>query len=144
MIKPQQFSLLAYTVPLAVALLGSLLVAQADAATSNAPNAAIEARYKAERAACLNGSSPQDRATCLKEAGAAREQAAKGELVQGSPDYAANALARCEKVPAADRADCKLMARGYGTKSGSVAQGAVVRELVTQTVAPAASAASAP
>src|SRR5690606_16943646 len=39
-----------------------------------------QARYERERAACTDGSSQQDRATCLKEAGAARDESRGGRL----------------------------------------------------------------
>ena len=38
------------------------------------------ARYQAERAVCQSGQSNQDRATCLKEAGAALHEAKMGRL----------------------------------------------------------------
>ncbi len=103
------------------------------------------ARYRQERAVCNSGRSNQDRATCLKEAGAALAEARRGALGAGDGDrYADNALERCKPLPEADRKDC--MARiEQGTQSGSVSGGGILRELVTREAAPtdAAPAASA-
>jgi hypothetical protein len=106
--------------------------AQSDAAV------AVEATYQNEKAACLNGSSSQDRATCLKEAGAARAQARQHTLEGGdtAADRKRNALARCGVVAPADKADCERLARGEGRRDGSVSEGAVYKELTTRTVGP--------
>ncbi len=85
-----------------------------------------------EQAACLAGNSSQPRETCLKEAAAARAEARHGKAPE--PDQAsltANALRRCERVPAADRHACQQMALGGGTASGSVEGGGVLKEYVT-------------
>ena len=105
---------------------------------------AAQATYQAERKACLEGRTSQDRATCLKEAGAALDEAKRnpGGSGEGRDQRQRNALARCEAVPAADQADCRRMARGEGTRSGSVAGGGVVKELVTTVPAAPAPAAS--
>ena len=93
--------------------------------------AAAQARNARERAACLAGETSQDRSTCLKEADAALADArrADGKLPDESPQaLAANALRRCQAVPAADRYACEQMALGRGTTSGSVAGGGVLKE----------------
>lgn len=105
-------------------------------------------RAEAERAACLDGSSHQDRATCLKEAGAAQEERRRGTLDDGQAgQYQQNALQRCQGLPAAEQADCVKRANGLGQRSGSVEGGGMIKETVTRTVgtpsvAQAASAAS--
>ena len=129
------------------ALAGLLLgigVSVASAATAPpAPtNAEIQARYERERAVCLSGKSNQDQATCLKEAGAAREEAKRGNLDVQNEHYRRNALERCKALPTDEAKDCRLRIMGAGTTSGSVRDGGVLRELVT--VEPAAPAASAP
>ena len=98
------------------------------------------ARYNRERAACTDGSSQQDRATCLKEAGAARDESRQGRLGTGSTATDANATARCNALPAKDRSDCIARINGAGTTSGSVREGGVYRELVTRMPAAPASA----
>jgi hypothetical protein len=87
-----------------------------------------EARYRSERAACENGQSAEDKATCLREAAAAREAARHGELDEGNEAYARNALARCQSQPPAERDACVRRARGEGETSGSVRSGGILRE----------------
>lgn len=102
--------------------------------TALKPGSTIEQRYQAERAACLSGSSGQERQACLREAAAARAEAQRGRLGDGhSADAAqlqANAMARCQARPEAQRAACEAMVRGEGERSGSVAAGAVIRSHV--------------
>jgi hypothetical protein len=95
-----------------------------------------EATYRYERQKCLSGRSHQDRATCLKEAGAALAEARRGRLDNGVSErqLAENRVARCAAQPEADRADCERMARGEGTVVGSVEGGGQIKELVTRQV----------
>lgn len=97
----------------------------------------VESRYSSERLACTSGGSQQDRATCLKEAGAARDEARHGRLGAGSVASESNATARCNALPAKDRDDCIARINGAGTTSGSVREGGIYRELVTTTPVPA-------
>jgi hypothetical protein len=131
---------------LVAGLLGPMALAAPPTEASGQMGA--EARYRADRAACLRGPASQDREACLREAGAvlaeARAAKRRPSPPQAEPDYAANALARCERMPERDRADCRLMMQGHGTRQGSVAEGAIMYELVTRSPVPAASAASAP
>ncbi len=100
--------------------------------------AAQQARYQQERAACLNGRSNQDRATCLKEAEAAFAEIKRGKLTDDPEANARNARQRCNALPGDDRKACLARIEGQGTTSGSVAGGGILREMVT--VEPAASA----
>jgi hypothetical protein len=121
------------------ALAGLLLsTGAALAGTPSATSAEIQARYERERAACLNGQSNQDQATCLKEAGAARDVAKRGLLDEGNPDYRRNQLDRCKALSGDEAKDCRLRMKGAGTVSGSASAGGIYREL--RTVEPAASA----
>lgn len=113
------------------------------AAATPAADRSAQATYQAERKACMEGrTTNEDRATCLKEAGAAYAEARRGRLSNNVSDEQKreNALLRCREQPASERTDCERMARGEGKVSGSVAGGAIVKELVTRTVEPAASA----
>ena len=81
----------------------------------------------------------QDKAACEREAGAARQEAARGGLTSGSASTLdANAMERCQQVPAADKADCEARVRGAAgsSSSGSVMGGGVIRESVTPVPAP--------
>ncbi|MGP1675693.1 MAG: hypothetical protein ACTS6J_00875 [Burkholderiales bacterium] len=93
--------------------------------------AEAQARYQQDRAACIGGQSNQDRATCLREAGAALQAAKRGDLGEGQSAYEQNRLIRCERLPAGDRNDCLRRMRGEGTVSGSVESGGIYRELRT-------------
>ncbi|MGF6526521.1 hypothetical protein [Variovorax sp. PvP013] len=76
----------------------------------------------------------QDRAACLREAGAARQEAQRGGLSNAGPGVEnQNALSRCKLQPPADRADCEARVKGTGQTSteGSVMGGGVIRETVT-------------
>lgn len=104
---------------------------QAGAQTA-APGTA--ARMQSEQASC--DGVQQDKAACLREAGAARQEAGRGGLTSAGPAASeANATARCQLQPAADRADCEARLRGApgssSTTSGSVMGGGVIRETVT-------------
>lgn len=88
----------------------------------------IEARYQRERAVCESGQSPQDRATCLQEAAAARDAARRDQLTSADSSYEKNALARCDALPPHDRDLCQRRVRGEGVTKGSVSEGGIYRE----------------
>ncbi len=93
-----------------------------------------EQRYQAEVARCNGGQTSQDKATCLREAGAARAEAGKGNLNTPAAGQAAqNATDRCKAQPAADQQACLQRISGAGTTTtqGSVEGGGVIRETVT-------------
>jgi hypothetical protein len=134
------------TAVLAGAGMTSFSALAASSASLQRPDAAaraeIQQTYRAERAACLDGSSTQDRSACLAEAAAARKEALAGVLgvqnVAGAgrieptePDLMANALARCDAVPSDVRSDCERRVTGGDgvIVIGSVAEGVIVREL---------------
>ena len=118
----------------AAAVLCSVAAVASEPTSSSAALADAQAAYARERAVCLSGRSPQDEATCLKEAGAELEMVrqAGGNLPDESPQaLAKNALRRCQVVAAADRYACEQMATGHGIVSGSVAGGGILKEYVT-------------
>ncbi|MES2073443.1 MAG: hypothetical protein V4488_24025 [Pseudomonadota bacterium] len=125
---------------LLVALLLAAASAAASAATVMAPGrlAQAQANYQRERALCMSGQSNQDRATCLKEAGAALADAKNGRLYEvDRSDYQRNALLRCQQqaLPE-DKETCERRLR-EGAVSGSVAAGGVLREYHEVIPAPA-------
>lgn len=90
-------------------------------------------RFKEERAQCLSGQSHQDRATCLKEATAALQEARRGGLENTSGNtYQQNTIARCGAQPDADRDMCVQRMQGKGTVQGSVKGGGLIREFETK------------
>jgi hypothetical protein len=124
----------------AAALAGAFATTSAFAAEPVAANDA-KALYLKEKAACEAGNTTQDKATCLKEAGAALDQKKKGKLDNsGSP--VANATDRCNALPAKDRADCVARIVGPAgpnqrvTTSGSVEGGGMIKETTTTTPGP--------
>jgi hypothetical protein len=116
---------------LAQSLTGCAAAALALCAGTAIAAASSEAqlRYQQERAACLNGSSNQDRATCLREAGAALQEARRGGLASGAGELGPNRTTRCAALPPQDREDCVMRMSGQGSASGSAAQGGILREL---------------
>jgi hypothetical protein len=110
---------------LAIALL--LAAAPAWAAGPAKPSQA-QIDYRQERARCLRGESGQDRATCLKEAGAAYQEARRGALsAPAGADLSRNATQRCEAQPPADRDACVQRILGGGAAEGSVQGGGLIR-----------------
>ena len=123
----------------AIVLCAAGALPAASASFAAGPNGApdIETRYRNERARCERTESAADRATCLREAAAARAEARRGRLANGADDpirYLENALRRCEPLPPEDRADCEYRVRGGGTTRGSVEEGGIYRETVTREV----------
>ena len=109
--------------------LGALLSASALAAGSRGTSEA-QAQYTRDRAACNAGQSTEDRATCLKEAGAALQAARSGQLTSESgADYQRNAMLRCNEQPPENRQDC--VARMQEPAQGSVTGGGLLREAQT-------------
>jgi hypothetical protein len=90
-------------------------------------------QYQQERAYCMSGKSQQDRATCLKEAGAAYDEARRGGLNnKAAADYSQNATERCNAQPPADRDACIQRIVGAGATQGSVKGGGLIRETETK------------
>ena len=108
------------------------ICAGAAMAAAGTPSTDAQARYEAERAACLNGASNQDRTTCLKEAGAARDEARKGQLSDGDGKLRQNAKQRCDALSGDEARDCQARMKGKGMTSGSVEGGGILRETVTR------------
>lgn len=129
-----------------LAFLGALaLCAATFSATGNAATQAdIEARYRLDVERCNTGQTSQDKATCLQEAGAARDEALRNQLTGTSNgSFTQNQMQRCNSLPAAQRDECLKQMQGENTKvMGSVESGGVLRE--TTITIPAPSPAPAP
>lgn len=97
-------------------------------AASAAKVSEAQKRYQEERAVCMKGASNQDRATCLKEAAAALQEAKReGLATSGDAKLKQNSLTRCNAVPAKDREDCVARIE-QGKTTGSAQQGGILRE----------------
>ena len=102
---------------------GSYAVAQ----TSGTGDA--QQRYQADVERCRSGQTSQDTQTCLREAGAALEEARRNRLVRGMPSFEDNQRARCDGLTGTRRDDClQLMSDSNATVHGSVDGGGVIRE----------------
>lgn len=121
-----------------------LLLLALNAGTASALPRNADALYQQERAACQDGRNPTGQAACLKDAGAARAELRRHSLDNGETpaQLRANALQRCQRVHDDDRAACERMALGEGSRSGSVAEGAVITQITTtsRAAAPATAA----
>ncbi len=110
-----------------------------NVALNGTPDA--QAKYTADVEKCNTGQTGQDKQTCLKEAGAALQQANAGVLTQGQTSsinaLKANEVARCQQLPETDRRACIARANGAGTQQGSVSGGGIIRETV-ETIPPGA------
>lgn len=88
-----------------------------------------QAAYTRDRAECMKKDAGE-RETCLREAGAALQESKRGGLTNERAELEKNRLARCDNQPAKDRDEC-IRRMNEGTTTGSVNEGAVVRELRT-------------
>lgn len=117
---------------------GALLAAAALLSVSSSwaasPGASIDATYRQDRSACMDGRLQQERTSCLREAGAVRDEARRGQTARGETAETRdrNALQRCARLPLENQAICVRMVHGEGSTSGSVAGGGMIRELVTE------------
>ncbi|WP_132586361.1 hypothetical protein [Paralcaligenes ureilyticus] len=98
-------------------------------AAGNKTNADIQAQYRADVAHCKSPQATQDRNTCMKEAGAAMEEARRNQLVTGNPNYQQDAVNRCKALPTDRQQDCLMQMSGQDTVTkGSVDSGGILRE----------------
>ena len=87
--------------------------------------------YRHEVQSCLSGRTQQDQATCLQEARNARADKQRGLLDDAGARHEANAVARCDVLMGEEKAACQARVMGYGSATGSVAGGGVLREVET-------------
>jgi hypothetical protein len=108
---------------------GALLVSSSALAAPSSASSTANSEYQQEVARCNSGQSNEDKATCLKEAGAARAEAQRGGLTsESSATYKQNQLERCKALPPSDQDACRARTEGQGVTQGSVESGGVYRE----------------
>lgn len=117
----------------AALLATSSLMFAGSAFAANMSMDQARAEYEAQRAACQSGQSHQDRATCMREAGAAYEEARRGRLLRGA-DYEANARMRCDRHTGERREECLLLQGSDAKVYGSVESGGTLREVTVRRV----------
>jgi hypothetical protein len=113
-----------------VAALLAVTAATAQVATGNTGIDATGS-YQHEVQSCLTGRTQQDQATCLREARNAQADKKRGRLESADGQFQANAASRCDVLAGEDKAACQARMMGYGSTSGSVAGGGVLREVET-------------
>ncbi len=84
-----------------------------------------------EKEACKNNLTQQDYATCMREAINAAAEKRNGKLENYGDQFQANALKRCDALKGEDHIACQARILGYGSTSGSIAGGGVMREVET-------------
>jgi hypothetical protein len=87
--------------------------------------------YQQEVQSCLSGKTQQDQATCLREARNAQGDKKRGVLDNAGARFDQNAAARCDALAGEDKAACQARMMGFGSTTGSVAAGGVLREVET-------------
>lgn len=118
----------------AAAWLGAALLALSGAAQAAPAGQNVDPlrlQYERERADCMTGKTHQPRNVCLREASSAYALARKGKLVSqgdGSAQWTANALKRCEAQSGEDRTLCERRVR-EGDVVGSVEAGGQTKSL---------------
>ena len=123
---PHAVRWMAFACVLSITSILTMTIAHAESA------AEAQANYKKEKAACLSGQTNQDRATCLREAGAAYADAKRGRLDNDNKQYEQNALTRCQALKGDDREFCERRIHGEGKVTGSVSGGGELRELTVE------------
>ena len=117
----------------------TLLAMGAAVAQVSSTPADTSGNYRLEVQACKSGNTQQDRATCLEEARNAHADKQRGALDKGgsATQFEANARARCDVFKDAEsKAACEARVMGYGSVTGSVAGGGLLREVETVVLPP--------
>jgi hypothetical protein len=85
--------------------------------------------YQQDRQHCLSGQSQQDQASCLREAGAARQQNRAATTPPDAEQLLANSLQRCATFTGDAHQSCLARMQGQGKVYGSATEGGILREL---------------
>lgn len=121
----------------------ALLISATAAGPALAADSARQQQYQRDVAACNSGTTGQDRATCLREAGAVRTESPRPNVQTTPEQRQQNAVRRCQNLPAADRASCEATMKSPDTQvHGSVPGGGVLRERTITVPAPGAAPAA--
>lgn len=116
----------------ASALLAMSTAGAQSATTTSGTAASTELRLAVQD--CNAGRTNQDKETCLKEARSAEAARKRGLLSSPDANFEANATARCDALTGEFKVACHARMKGYGTTSGSVASGGLLRQSETVVV----------
>jgi len=129
-------SLLSFSLAALLAVTAAAAQVAAGATGLDATGIDASGSYQREVQACLSGRTQQDRETCLREARNAQAEKKRGALDNAGGRFETNQVARCDALAGEDKAACQARMMGYGSTSGSVAGGGVLREVETVVVPP--------
>ncbi len=138
MYASRKFSLTLAGMGLSLLMAAGAVVAQVPITATGTTGIDTSGNVQKERAACREGRTQQDLATCLREANNAAAAKRNGKLDNNGAHFEANARKRCEVLTGEDRVACEARVMGYGNTQGSVAGGGVIREVETVVVPPGA------
>jgi hypothetical protein len=114
--------------------IGALLVCSVATQAASAQDPPERQRtYQQERQRCLSGQSGQEQTSCLREAGAVRQQPQSVRDPVSAAQREANAVQRCDPLPDGERQSCIARMQGQGRVEGSAAAGGMLRELTEPT-----------
>ena len=104
-------------------------IASTNAFAAGPTTAQAQEQYRIDVERCRSGQTSQDTKTCIREAGAALQEARRHRLIEGTPSFDQNQRARCERLTGTQREDClRLMADPNPEIRGSVDGGGIIRE----------------
>ena len=87
--------------------------------------------YTHERAWCIANTAGEERASCLKNSGAAQVERGRGTLDTNGRAFETNAMQRCDVFLSEERGACEARVAGYGSASGSVQGGGIIKQVET-------------
>lgn len=127
--RPSNPSVLSFKLLAALVFTAAAGAAGSYASAQPLTTADAQQRYKADIERCRSGLNTQDERTCLREAGAALEEARRNRLVTGAPSFEDNQRARCDRLSGTERDDClQLMTDPGVVVHGSIEGGGIIRE----------------
>lgn len=105
-------------------------IVSANTFAAGPTTAQAQEQYRMDVERCRSGQTSQDTKTCIREAGAALQEARRHRLVEATPpSFDQNQRARCERLTGTEREDClRLMSDPNPEIIGSVDGGGIIRE----------------
>ena len=116
--------------PVLALLLSATLASVSAWAAPGSDAAGLAERNRQDRAVCMTVQDQDARTSCLQDAFGAYLSARRNTLNDVMPQYAQNALRRCDALKDDLRQACLARMGGQGTTSGTVGAGGIYRELV--------------